>query len=71
MTERKLGFLTERPRENGDFDELFGVADVHFEVMDDGHLWIGLDQPDKGRGCVHVNIFAKKGKLIIIAEDES
>ena len=60
-----------RPDDRGSFDELVIMEDgecrVHFEMMSDNTLWIGL-YPKGETDCVHVTVGAK-GKLSIVAHE--
>ena len=62
-----------RPDDRGEFDELMlydasGECIVHFEMMDDNQLWIGLSLPGT-EDEIHVNISAR-GKLKIMVREE-
>lgn len=59
----------QRPDADGSFDELFadGVH-VHFEMMSDKQLWIGLSKGPNARQFAHVVVTAK-GNLHIHVED--
>jgi len=70
MTEQKEGranfkWVEVRPREDGRFDELVfrNIETVHFEMMDENHLWIGVYH-NGDKETYHVNVSAK-GKLKI------
>lgn len=65
---RKKGsppWVEERPNPDGSFDELVfkNVNTVHFEMMDDNQLWIGIYHNGDNQGY-HVNVGAR-GKLRI------
>ena len=66
------GKIELRPGPEGEFDELLtaeGVrCAVHFEMMDDKTLWIGLYLNGHPHDCVHVRV-SSRGKLKIIAEE--
>lgn len=68
------GKIELRPDDKGNFDELVttqGVeCAVHFEMMSDDCLWIGLYPKGEDRGdAVHVRVIAKGKKLKIFAEE--
>ena len=68
MSETKLlgGRVVLRPDDRGKFDELFvcypdapGSAIVHFEMLSDRQLWIGISYADKPDDAVHITVSAK------------
>lgn len=70
-SEYLLGGLAElRPDDNGKFDELVvSRCDVHFEMMADETLWIGIYPKGAKRGaCIHVTVSAC-GKLSVVAQE--
>lgn len=61
------GKVTLRPDSIGRFDELLAEGKIHFEMMDNNVLWIGI-YPAGEEDCVHVTVSAK-GHLKINAMD--
>lgn len=73
MPERQFllnGAVEVRMDDDGKFDELVIQEDcassVHFEMMDDNTLWIGLYPLGPKGNCVHVTVSAR-GKLSVSA----
>jgi hypothetical protein len=67
-----IGFLRHRTDDAGKFDELIGTSGfLHFEMMSDSHLWVGIDHLTEPNRRVAVNIFVKGRKLIVRVEDDS
>lgn len=60
---------TLRPDDDGSFDELLADGvNVHFEMMSDKQLWIGLSKSLNAKQLAHVVITAR-GNLHIHVED--
>lgn len=57
-----------RNDEKGGFDELIAkAATIHFEMMDDNILWVGIETADQ-----HYALWiSARGKLTISAEDQT
>jgi hypothetical protein len=67
----RVGFLELRRDDKGKFDELAGgPCTIHFEMMDDESLWIGIDHAEDATKSVRVVIYAKS-KLRVLVEDDS
>lgn len=61
-----------RPNDDGSFDELV-VRDaelVHAEMMDDDHMWIGIDTAGEPSTHVRFSVYVDKRKLRVICETE-
>jgi hypothetical protein len=55
-----------RPDHTGEIDEIVGKPDhFHLEVMDDGHVWIGLSF---GERVLHVNLVSDRAITIRVEE---
>lgn len=58
-----------RPNADGSFDEFVVEGQVHFEMMDDNHLWVGIyphDVPFDCRWTLDISI--EGGKLSVVAD---
>lgn len=67
-----VGFLELRKDDAGKFDELVGgPCLVHFEMMSDSTLWIGLDHATDETKRVMATIGIERGKLRVRVEDDS
>ena len=67
-----VGFLERRDDDHGNFDELVGgPCSVHFEMLSDTNLWIGLDHATDAAKRVTVSVWIEKGKLKVHVENDS